>query len=364
MKDQEAKELLQKYQNGHCTEEEKAQIEAWYLAYGEDIPVLSADQLERMDKQIFNNLLNVRKTIFLRHRFKIISVAAGLFLGLGTWVYIGQIHTKALIPLNARAIIPGGNRAILTFANGQKINLRSNQTGLVISSDKITYADGSNVVNNASQSAPDTLLQTVTTPRGGMYQVILADGTHVWLNAETTLKFPRSFAGMNNRKIELKGEAYFEVAKDKTHPFYVQSKLQLLRVLGTHFNVSAYPDEYTKSTLLEGSIVIDRNTILKPGDQATKTETSIHVEQIDTDNAVAWKNGEFMFRKEPLQNIMQKIARWYDVEVVYQDQSQAKKLFGGEISRFAAVDTVLNTLQLTGQVNFKIEGRRIMVSSK
>jgi transmembrane sensor len=195
----------------------------------------------------------------------------------------------------------------------------------------------------------------------------LPDGTKVWLNAESTLKFPSTFSHLNNdRTVEMIGEAYFEVTKDKAHPFIVKSNGQEVKVLGTHFNVKSYvQDGNIKTTLLEGAVQVStkdqQQVVLKPGQQALVKGRKIDVQQADTELAVAWKNHKFMFEKESIRNVMAMVERWYDVDVVYQGEL-TEDLFGGSVSRSDDITVVLNTLELTGKVHFKIEGRRILVT--
>jgi len=357
MSNKEAKKLLERYQAGQCTEAEKAWVDSWYGQFNEDEINIDPEIIQEWGKEISSKLPgsgHEQKRIIIWP----LAIAASIALTIGAIFYLGKTKTHQIASQHTRDIAPGGNHAKLTLANGKIINLSDAKKGIVINANKFAYNDGSTVTD--SNSTPG--IQTVSTPRGGQYQVILPDGSKVWLNAATTLRFPQSFAGSVDRIVELSGEAYFEVAKDKMHPFIVKTQLQRLQVLGTHFNISAYTDEnITRSTLLEGSIRINNATLLKPGEQADNTGSAILVMPIDTDYAVAWKNGEFMFRKESLASIMRKVGRWYDVEVIYEDPKEAKKQFGGEISRFTNVAEVLHMLELTGQVHFRIEERRIMV---
>ena len=357
MNNEEVKLLLEKYQAGQCFEAEKAWVDSWYGQFNEDEINIHPEIIQEWGKEISSKLPGngqEQKRIIIWP----LAMAASIALATGVLFYFGKPNTHQIASHHTRDIPPGGNHAKLTLANGKTIRLSDTKKAIVINANKFTYNDGSIVTE--SNSTPG--IQTVSTPRGGQYQVILPDGSKVWLNAATTLRFPQSFAGLADRQVELSGEAYFEVAKDKMHPFIVKTQLQRLQVIGTHFNISAYADEnMIRSTLLEGSIRINNATLLKPGEQADNTGSAIRVTPVDTDYAVAWKNGEFMFRKESLESILRKVARWYDVEVIYEDPEEAEKEFGGEISRFTDVSEVLNMLQLTGQVHFRIEGRRIMV---
>jgi len=203
------------------------------------------------------------------------------------------------------------------------------------------------------------------TPRGGQYQLALPDGSKVWLNASTRLFFPTVFKP-GERKVKLSGEAFFEVKSDPKNPFIVETSTgALLRVLGTSFNVNAYQeDTHETTTLLTGSLQVTRNqsqALLKPGQQAiVNTQKVEEVQEVETSYAVAWKEGYFMFNREPIKAVMAKVARWYDVDVVY-DGPVTETRFWGTVSRFSQVSDVLKMLEATGKVHFKIDGRKIYV---
>jgi len=195
--------------------------------------------------------------------------------------------------------------------------------------------------------------------------VVLSDGSKVWINSASSLRYPTAFTG-NERKVELTGEAYFEVAHNPAKPFRVASRNQTVEVLGTHFNINAYDDEPAiKTTLLEGKVKVtaanNEVRFLQPGQQSALSTGAFTVSAVETDEAVAWKNGQFMFENDNIQYIMRTLSRWYDVDVEYSG-AIPDDTFGGGTSRFKNVSEVLNVLQLTGKVHFKIEGRKIIVS--
>ena len=230
--------------------------------------------------------------------------------------------------------------------------------------------DGKLVYNTSGQAAGQkTKYNSVLIPRGGQYQLTLPDGTKVWLNAESSLRFPVAFTG-DTRRVELSGEAYFEVAKNKKKPFYVLAKGTEVQVLGTHFNVSAY-NEAVETTLLEGSVKLNSNgntALLKPGQSGTRNNIgAFKVENADLETAVDWKNGFFVFHDETIQSILQKASRWYDVEIEFRGNT-ASRQFYGKVSRYKNIDDLLKNLELTGEIHFKVEagsasgkGRRIIV---
>lgn len=204
---------------------------------------------------------------------------------------------------------------------------------------------------------------TLSTAKGETYKVNLPDGTQVWLNAASSLTYPARFTS-TNRKVTLTGEGYFEVAKDKAHPFIVGTDKQDVTVLGTHFNINAYTNESaTKTTLLEGSVKVtadNQQQIIKPGQQAALRNGGIKVLEIDTELATAWKNNKFIFDGDDIQYIMRMVERWYNVEIVYDTYTANEKFYGG-VSRYENVSEVLKSLESTGKIHFKVEGRKIFV---
>lgn len=319
---------------------------------------------------------------------RIVAAAAILLvIGAGVWFYQSYRNADHINILAKNDIAPGKNAATLTLANGKIINLSDAKTGLVIDASKFTYNDGSKVqVSSRTESLSsdeksDPSLRgssgdpslygkavTMNTPRGGTYQIKLSDGTQVWLNASSSLKFPASFVSLKERKVELTGEGYFEVAKNKALPFIVISKGQQVEVLGTHFNISSYKEDVAvKTTLLEGSVKVKSNKeslLLMPGQQSILINGKTKVIQVQTEDVVAWKSGYFMFNNESLEDIMLKVARWYDVDVEYKNVSTRKITFFGTVSRFSNISEVLRKLELTGEVKFEIEGKRIIVIEK
>ena len=283
----------------------------------------------------------------------------------------GIVKTKTAEP----EIVPGGDKAILTLADGSTIILDNAGNGDLTSqgNTKLIKLDGQLLYNSdASATGGEILYNSISTPRGGQYQVILADGTKVWLNAASALKFPTLFTG-KERKVELTGEAYFEVSKMTAMPFVVTiAGKEMVEVLGTHFNINSYVDEATvKTTLLEGSVKVTTLTnllsntfetqILKSGQQANvNTKGNIEVQNnIDADDILAWKNGSFNFNSQDIKSIMRQVSRWYDVDISYSGVT-SKETFSGIVSRKSNLSTVLKIMEQAG-VHFKIEGKTIVV---
>jgi transmembrane sensor len=300
-----------------------------------------------------------------------VAAAAIILITAGLFFFKTKPHITPLTSRKERYrndVAPGSNKATLTLANGTMIALNQAKNGLITKQGQTAI----NKINNGLLSYKTLALanstiqyNTVSTPKGGEYQVILPDGTAVWLNAASSLKFPTAFTG-TERDVELTGEAYFEVAKNKAMPFKVTANNVKVEVLGTHFNVNAYDDESAlKTTLLEGSVKLssgNEHVMLIPGQQGSlgKQGGSFQVATVDTDDAVAWKNGNFSFAKEDIQSILRKVARWYNVDIVYQESAPKKQIWG-TVSKFENVSEVLKMIELTGVAHFEIEGRRITV---
>lgn len=264
-------------------------------------------------------------------------------------------------------ILPGGNRAILTVADGSTIVLDSMQSEMLIQQGSTNIKKkGTSLVYNATASVnmEEAVFNTLSTPRGGQYHLVLPDGSKVWLNASSSLHYPIVFTG-SMREVELTGEAYFEIAKNKEKPFRVNVSGMKVEVLGTHFNINAYKDEdAVRTSLLEGKIKVVKDEfadVLQPGQQAILAATYKKFKKInvDMDDVVAWKNGLFQFNGDDITSIMRQINRWYDVEVAYSAKIPVRR-FEGKISRGAPLSDVLKILELSG-VKFKVEEKRIIV---
>jgi transmembrane sensor len=218
-----------------------------------------------------------------------------------------------------------------------------------------------------SKNIEDTRLNTISTPNGGEWQIRLPDGSTVWLNAASSIQYSLNIGTAKQRIVKLDGEAYFEVAKDAAHPFIVETDKQSVEVLGTHFNINSYHDEIvTKTTLLEGSVRVlhhssNQSEILKPGEQSIVSASGIDVKGVDMDEAIAWKNGYFMFNNEKQESILRKVARWYNVEIEYADPAAKEVMYYGTVSRFEKISKILTKFEQTGEVRFDIKGNKVIV---
>ncbi len=269
----------------------------------------------------------------------------------------------------ASKILPGGNKAILRLGNGKYIDLAAAKTGKLtafgsssankIQVDEVSFADG---IAEASGNQP---LNVIEVPVGGFFKVVLSDGTRVWLNSSSSLTFPSDFTGAQ-RNVKLTGEGYFEVAHQAQKPFIVETNKQSVEVLGTHFNINAYSDEnQIKTTLLEGSVKVltadqKRSATLKPGEAAVLSDKNLSVQLADVSQSIDWINGRFNFSHTDVKLVLRKIARWYDIEVAYEGDLSGVE-FGGKISKKKNLKEILNMLNRTGDVKFKVTGRRVVV---
>ena len=261
-------------------------------------------------------------------------------------------------------VAPGKHGAILTLSDGETIMLDSanNGTLAVQGVDEVIKKDGQIIYKNGHNST-EIVYNTMTTPNGRQYKLVLADGTSVWLNAASSITFPTAFSG-KERSVTITGEVYFEVAHNAQKPFIVQKGETRIEVLGTHFNMNTYEDENSLNvTLLEGSVKVTQGNLLsliKPGQQAQLKKDGLKLlNNTDIDAVMAWKNGTFQFEGEDMKILMRQLSRWYDVEVEY--KKEINDLFYAEISRNTNLSDALRTLELTGKVKFEINGKKIIV---
>lgn len=274
-----------------------------------------------------------------------------------------EVQTEIAV---SRDVAPGKQGATLTLAGGKKIRLADAANGQLARQPGVTVsklANGQLVYELTSSEGTDpAAVNTLSTAKGETYQLRLPDGSMVWLNAASSLTYAANLLEGGQRRVKLNGEAYFEIQKDQMHPFVVESRGQHVEVLGTRFNINSYADEPTaKTTLLEGSVQLNHRTVLKPGEQATISDAGgISISQADLDEAVAWKNGKFIFADENIESIMRKLERWYNVEVSYEGPPPGET-FTASIGRFDNISKILHKLSYTNNVHFKIEGRRVIV---
>lgn len=384
MDPQEINQLINKYLAGTATEAEQDILLNWYRSQDpEDVEWHSGHphELEELRERVLANLHahveSKRKKVWVMNsHWKRIAVAAVLLLAFSLVIYqkTGQHATveDAVISKTetVTAIPPGGSHAVLTTANGPAIQLDTLKNGVVAANGYVSFnkvEDGQlSYEEVAVDKDAEVVWNTLSTPRGGQYTVTLSDGTRVWLNAASSLHFPTAFSA-NERNVTITGEAYFEVAKNKDKPFRVMVNGMQVEVLGTHFNVNGYENEsMITTTLLEGKVrvkpVSGEAVSLKQGQQARLNRSGglKVLDNINTQEAVAWKEGMFVFNNTEASSIMRQLERWYNVDVDI--NRLPEKRFNGMISRSVNLSEVLKMMEVTSNIRFKVEGKKITVN--
>jgi transmembrane sensor len=372
--------LLDSYAGGSCTQEEIQELHE--LLQGDWTNMRLSQQApgvdwEKMYKELMVSIegsggdelgVPVRR---LTHKWWY-AAAAVLVVAISTAVVVSLSNNSKAKPIAVvqNDVAPGGNRAVLTLANGQRIILDSAHTGMLAQQGnaQIIKTDSGRLAYTVVQGgAVGIVYNTLATPRGGQFMIRLPDGTNVWLNSASSIRYPTAFTG-GERKVEITGEAYFEVAGDKAKPFQVKAGDMNVLVLGTHFNINAYADEgAVATTLLEGSVKVgsgnDKSAILKPDQQALVASSNGQpitvVNHADIDQVVAWKNGYFSFNQADLRTVLRQLERWYDIDVKYPDAMPVRH-FKGELSRDLTLSQVISVLGEM-DVKFRLEGRTLTV---
>jgi transmembrane sensor len=388
--------LIDKYIIGSATPEEKRLVEAYYERMkNKGQTELTKEQEDSLKFEMMQHILKeiqhiphlepakIHKTTY---RWHMVAAAAAVIIVFGASLFSYHKKNNKIFKgdVVATPIKPGGNRAVLTLGDGTKINLNDAAKGKIAENAGILVtklADGQLLYTilpskgkNTGNTKEHVHFNTIETPKGGQYQIGLPDGTRVWLNASSSLKYPTVFTG-NERSVELNGEGYFEVAKAYKNGqrlrFIVKTATQEVEVLGTHFNINAYPEEGTvTTTLLEGCVKVISISpskgkaadfrLLKPNQQAVLNSNNFDVNTVNPEEVIAWKDGIFIYNNEDLKTIMRKLSRWYDIDVNYEGNLDSLS-FSGSVSRSKNLDEALKILALTGDVKFKIEGRRVIV---
>ncbi|HEY0274301.1 MAG TPA: FecR domain-containing protein [Chitinophaga sp.] len=376
MPDRNPEELLKRYQAGNVTPEEKALVEDWLL--GHHFQGTHADPdirlLEQYRRTSIRKLQAGIRPLSARLRpWGRVAAAACVLAVIGLGIFFGKDKRPPAMPhpvaqaLPAAALLPGSNKALLILSDGRQIQVEAAATGEIAREGNASIrktATGQVVygADNAPSTPGQEIYNTAVTPRGGQYQLVLSDGTSVWLNAASSLRFPVHFTG-SVREVSLSGEAYFEVANHPQHPFRVISNHQVTEVLGTHFNMNAYDDEpMEKTTLLQGSVRVTANgasRLIKPGEQALLQQGQLTVSQADISQAIAWKEGYFDFNNADLKTVMRQFSRWYNVDVKY-EAPVPQRFFSGRIPRNINASQLLDILAFK-QVHYRLENKTIII---
>lgn len=379
MNDAAIKELLDKYLTETLTAEEMSQFRQ-LLEDEEQLPILDSRlrelfdlqlqqeySLPEIDQRIEQHVMSVihnemPKPLYRRmpvRRWMAASAVVLLLILAGGGYYLSRRPVPSQNVKVMADIQPGRNGAMLTLADGKTIQLDSLRNGTVaLQGGQVVQVQNGALVYNGEGN--EVIYNTVSTPNGRQYHLVLPDGTKVWLNAGSSIHYPLLFNG-KTRSVEITGEAYFEVAADAAMPFVVTvDKKELIEVLGTSFNIKAYNEENSiAATLLEGRIRVTKNTILQPGQQAILRNGITVVNDPDLEKVIAWKNNLFDFDDSDLNEVMHQVARWYDIEVVYAGH-QTNIQFTGKISRNMTLQNLLNTLAVSG-VKCQLEDRKLTV---
>lgn len=384
-------QLVGKYQEGRLSSSEAEELDHWFHSL--NLTDLDFDQWisdaggeSQMAENLFddfnNRFVHTKSAIKVRRlRWSIVAASVLILMSAGTIFLLKTKHLKQQLITQGQKqdILPGGNKAVLTLANGKKISLTDASTGAVAQQANMQISKTANgkivyLVNNAASSLASSkaiglAYNTVETPRGGQTSITLSDGTIAYLDAASSIKFPVQFKG-SERKVFVTGQVYFEVVHNDQKPFRVMVKDQTIEDIGTHFNVNAYDDEPNlKITLAEGKVSVkskDQFKILRPGQAAITSYSNprMIVAEADVEETLAWKNGLFIFNEETLQSEMREISRWYNVEFVYPAGQMIAGGFGGSVTRFGNISEVLKMLEITGDYRFQIDGKKIIVTKK
>lgn len=378
LSDKKLSELSEKWLKGTITTDELVVLEAWYNSAPDERVSWTAGDLDekQLKERLFYNIdqsieSNSRARYFRSSKI-MYAVAASITLLLGS--VMGYMALKKPVAYQSGVVTKKAdttgnsyNKAVLTLANGQAVQLDDAANGVIAQEGgarikKTSEGEIAYHAADADTKESAVSINMISTPKGGQYHISLPDGSKVWLNAMSSLKFPTVFKG-KERIVELSGEAYFEVAKDKAMPFRVKMPNETsVAVLGTHFNIMAYPGVHSvNATLLEGSIKVQRGsltTMVSPGEMAEVTD-KIAVRKVDAEEAISWKNGLFRFEKADVRTVMQEIERWYNVDVTYEGGMPDNEITGF-MSRASKLNEVLKMLELSG-LKLKVQGNKIIV---
>ena len=379
--------IIQKSLKGQLSESEERQLSDWRKVSGEnerafqrmiseDFYTVGMEKLETYDYRVaYGRFLQRkyqqrRKRRFLINMARVAAVALPFVIALVLYVGLNREEEQMVRPSLASNILPGTSKAVLTLANGQMIPLGKEATDSTIITDGTQIsASGSGVTYASGVESESVVYNKLEIPRGGEFCLTLSDGTRVWLNSETSIQYPVAF-GAKERRVFVQGEAYFEVAKDAKKPFTVQFMSSSVTVLGTSFNIRAYPEEKrSQTTLAEGSVRIyspGSSMLLKPGEQAEVSALSGEMvkQEVEVKNFTSWKDGRFVFEQQPLEDIMRTLERWYDIRVIFKDEGAKRISLSGNMKRYGDFSQVMKMLQMTGDVRFELHGNDVYITTE
>ena len=379
--------IIQKSLKGKLSESEERQLSGWRKVsdenerafqrmISEDFYTIGMEKLEMYDSRVaYGRFLQKkyqqrRKRRFLINMARVAAVALPFVIALVLYVGLNREEEQMVRPSLASNILPGTSKAVLTLANGQMIPLGKEATDSTIITDGTQIsASGSGVTYASGVESESVVYNKLEIPRGGEFCLTLSDGTRVWLNSETSIQYPVAF-GAKERRVFVQGEAYFEVAKDAKKPFTVQFMSSSVTVLGTSFNIRAYPEQKrSQTTLAEGSVRIyspGSSMLLKPGEQAEVSALSGEMvkQEVEVKNFTSWKDGRFVFEQQPLEDIMRTLERWYDIRVIFKDEGAKRISLSGNMKRYGDFSQVMKMLQMTGDVRFELHGNDVYITTE
>ena len=379
--------IIQKSLKGKLSESEERQLSGWRKVsdenerafqrmISEDFYTIGMEKLEMYDSRVaYGRFLQKkyqqrRKRRFLINMARVAAVALPFVIALVLYVGLNREEEQMVRPSLASNILPGTSKAVLTLANGQMIPLGKEATDSTIITDGTQIsASGSGVTYASGVESESVVYNKLEIPRGGEFCLTLSDGTRVWLNSETSIQYPVAF-GAKERRVFVQGEAYFEVEKDANKPFTVQFMSSSVTVLGTSFNIRAYPEEKrSQTTLAEGSVRIyspGSSMLLKPGEQAEVSALSGEMvkQEVEVKNFTSWKDGRFVFEQQPLEDIMRTLERWYDIRVIFKDEGAKRISLSGNMKRYGDFSQVMKMLQMTGDVRFELHGNDVYITTE
>ena len=366
--------LIKRLSGEYLSEEEKSCFEVWYReekhqAYYRDLQkirsgVLASSVAGKIDKG--KAWLKVRPVRKKRVIYRVIGYAAMFVLPLGVALalLLPEKQNKKITYTHS-VVLPGKKMATLTLSTGEQVALTDSLPQLEERGMVISHSEEKALVYNQVQDSisAEMVYNAVTVPRGGEYKLALSDGTIVWLNSDSYIRYPVRFSG-NTRQVELRGEAYFEVAKNSEKPFIVRMKEYNIRVTGTQFNARSYSNEETATTLVQGSVQIEKGgsvSKLSPGQQAILKDGQVQVRKVDVESYIAWRTGDFSFTQCRLENILDELARWYDVDVFYMNQQVKDYHFSAWFKRSSSISEVIAILEKTKKISLDLKGRMLTV---
>lgn len=375
--DENIQQLIIRYLDGEATDSELHALQAWLEQSEANVTLFSqcqkmwlqAGASSRYQPERAWKRMEQRRIVKIRRQWiRVAGVAAVLLLGIGG--YWGVMEYRSVVHQQPVAVMeniePGGAKAVLVLGSNERVELGDSAGETLLMADESIKQEGHTLIYDQKRLPEKEVYNRLITPRGGEYSVVLADGSKVWLNAESELRYPVRFVG-NERKVYLKGEAYFDVAKQAGKPFVVHVDDAQITVLGTEFNVRNYHDEEIAATLVKGAVRIHdagRKCDLTPGMQAVIEKDGIRVREVDTDLYTAWKDGYFIYRERTLEDIMKELSRWYDFTYDCRSEELRRMTLTAKLRKFDRVEDIFDILKRTGRLDFVTQGKNVTVLAK